>query len=97
MDADTIYLELSSLTIFDVRQLEDTLQSSLNNKQCISINLTLIDELDAAGAQWLFSLEQRGLLQANTIKLSQPNDFCMEQLGLMGLKRLVGGGENGSD
>lgn len=95
MQTDDIRLVPASLTIFDVRQLEDTLQASLNHNQCLSIDLQQLTELDAAGVQWLLSLELRGLTQAKTIQLLQPSAFCLEQLGMMGLQQLVGGTDNG--
>ena len=95
MQTDDICLAPASLTIFDVRQLEETLQASLNNKQRLSIDLQQLTEFDAAGVQWLLSLELRGLTQAKRIRLLQPNAFCLEQLGLMGLQQLVGDANNG--
>lgn len=95
MQTDDICLAPASLTIFDVRQLEDTLQNRLRNNQQLMIDLQHLAELDAAGIQWLMSLAQRGLTREKRLQLLQPNAFCIEQLSLMGLKDLVGGANDG--
>ncbi|SNY45886.1 STAS domain-containing protein [Arsukibacterium tuosuense] len=91
MQTDDIRLAPASLTIFDVRQLEDTLQTSLSNNQHLIIDLQQLAELDAAGMQWLMSLAQRGLIREQRLQLLEPNAFCLEQLSLMGLTELIGG------
>jgi len=95
MQTDDMRLVPVSLTIFDVRQLEETLQSCLSNNQRLAVDLQQLTELDAAGVQWLLSLEMRGLTQTRTVQLLQPNAFCLEQLALMGLQQLAGGADNG--
>lgn len=90
MEATDTRLTPNSLTIFDVRQLEDTLQACLNNNRRLSVDLQQLSEFDAAGVQWLMSLELRSLLQEHRVELLDPSAFCLEQLNLIGFKELMG-------
>lgn len=88
---DFNFMTPASLTIFDVRRLEDALQNCMTSGQLFHLNLQDITELDSAGVQWLMSLKQRPEVVSRISADFQPNDVCTEQFRLMGLNDFFGG------
>lgn len=90
MQSDCANLTPVSLTIFDVSQLEDTLQNELKSGHQPCVDLQHVTEMDAAGVQWLISVKQRHL------KVERANKFCLALFNLMGLEGFIGAEQDGS-
>jgi ABC-type transporter Mla MlaB component len=79
---------MTTLTIYEVANLEARFAEAIAQSQPLDLNLSELDEVDAAGIQWLLSLKQRQEQQGSALTLSQVPDSIAELFELLGVSSL---------
>lgn len=77
-----------SLTIFDVARLE-SLQQQRAQAQGVQLELGRVEEVDAAGIQWLLAVMQRSTLASGGCVINAVSPALADALALMGVEALT--------
>ncbi|MFP4075352.1 MAG: lipid asymmetry maintenance protein MlaB [Halochromatium sp.] len=80
---------LTTLSIYEVANLEASFAAAIENNHPLDLNLSELDEIDAAGIQWLLTLKQRKEQQGSALRLSPVPDSIAELFELLGVSSLL--------